>query len=440
MAVVSAGRPAAPDLGTVAAACQGDPASLVRLVESLAEDHGAASGSVVNLVASHNRLSPRARAILASSVAEHIMSGRLGSREHAGGGFIDAIDTIVVELARSLFGAWAAEYRAMSGALANGLALSALARPGDTVMALPARFGGHRTYRETGYSGVLGLRVVDIPCRDPDGAIDLDALAAAAHRERPKVIIVGTAEQLDPYPVAALRSIADAARARLFYDGAHILGLVAGGQLQDPLGEGAHVLTGSTQKTLGGPIGGLVMTTDEGLGDRVTRVTSGLISNYHNNRIAALAITLAEMTRFGQAYAAQVVENARALARALADQGVPVVGTPPRFTSSHIVLVDASGLPDGETAFARLEAARILTTRVPLPHTYPDRRGIRLGTPAATRSGMAAAEMQAIAVLVRRVLVDREAPERVVGDAAALGAAFSGVRYCFDGEAPGGHA
>jgi glycine hydroxymethyltransferase len=160
-----------------------------------------------------------------------------------------------------------------------------------------------------------------------------------------------------------------------------------------------------------------------------------LISNYHNNRIAALAVTLAEAACFGRAFASQIVENARSLAQALASNGLAVVGKPPRYTDSHIVIIDPTMLQGGDTAFRRLEAARILTTRVQLPKTFPERRGLRLGTPAITRSGMAAREMGTIAALIRRVLIDQEAPEQVATDAARLAEAFPGVRYCFEAHA-----
>jgi len=413
-------------------ACGSDAAALEGLVAGLVGQHAQASTSVLNLIASHNRLSPRALALLSSGVAEHIMSGHIGSRDHAGGSFIDAIDSVVVELSRGLFGADTVEYRAMSGAVANGLVLFAAAAPGDTILALPARHGGHYTYREAGYAGVRGLRVVDIPCSDPGGEIELDALRECAKRERPKAIVIGTAWMLAPYPVGALRGIADEVGALLVYDGAHILGLVAGGQFQDPLREGAHVLTGSTQKTLGGPIGGLVLAADRAFGERVIAGTSGLISNYHNNRIAALAVTLAETRQFGRDYAAQTVGNARTLAQALAAHGVPVLGRAPDFTASHVVLIDPTALPDGDSGFVRLEAAGLLATRVPLPASHPARRGLRLGSAAVTRAGMKAPEMQQIAALVARVLLAREAPSRVAAESAALAARFPGVRYCIE--------
>jgi glycine hydroxymethyltransferase len=430
---IAGDTPTLPDLAAIARACAGDPAGIITLVGDLVDQHGRWNDGSLSLVASHNHISPTARALLSSSVADYIMSGRLGGRGHAGAAWIDAVDTIVVELARKLFGARTVEYRPMSGALANGLALAAIVEPGDTIMALPEKAGGHHTYHKSGYAGPLGLRVVDMPCDEATEAIDLDRTARAAERERPRLLVVGTAELRAPYPVKALHAIAQKVGARVFYDGAHILGLVAGGQFQDPLGEGADVLTGSSQKTLGGPIGGLILTRDEELGARIAKTTSGLVSNYHNNRIAALAVTLAEMTQFGRAYAAQVVTNAQALAHQLQQQGVPVAGVGPDLTSSHVVVVDATGLPNAEGGFRRLEQARILTSRVALPRTYPERGGIRLGTAAVTRTGMKAAQMTTIATLIRRVLVEQESAELVAKDVTDLAHGFRTVRYCFDG-------
>ena len=422
--------PEFPDLSDILRAAQADPAAIPPLVRQLVDDHGSWNASALNLVASHNHLSPTARALLSSSVADEIISGTLGSRNHSGGAWIEAVDTIVVELCKRMFGAAWVEYRPMSGAQANGLALAALTRPGDTVMALDPKYGGHRTYREDGYSGILGIRLCDIPYDGEAAAIDLDKLEAAVRTERPKLIIVGTAELLSPYPLKELRTIADRVGARLFYDGAHVLGLAAGGQFQDPLRDGAEFLTGSTQKTLGGPIGGLILTTDKKMGAEITRVTSGLVSNYHNNRIAALAVTLAEMAHFGRDYTAQVVRSAQALARGLDNEGLQVVGETQDFTQSHIVLLDSTKLPVGDAAFRKLEEALILTTRVPLPHTYPERNGIRLGTAAVTRLGMPEEAMSRVATLIRRV-VTGELPQDVAVDVTDLASSYATVQYCF---------
>ncbi|MBI4182958.1 MAG: aminotransferase class I/II-fold pyridoxal phosphate-dependent enzyme [Proteobacteria bacterium] len=422
--------PEPPDVSAILRAARSDPADVPALVQRLVADHGTWHASALNLVASHNCLGPVAKALLSSSVADNILSGELGARNHSGGAWIDDLDTLVVELCKRIFGAVRVEYRAMSGAQANGLALAALTRPGDTVMALARRHGGHRTYREDGYSSVLGIRLRDIPYDERADAIDLNRLEEVARRERPRLLIVGTAELLFPYPLKELRAIAAAVGARLYYDGAHILGLTAGGAFQDPLREGAEILVGSTQKTLGGPIGGLIMTTDEAAGAEITRLTTGLVSNYHNNRVAALAVSLAEMARFGRAYAAQVVDNARALATALDREGVPVVGKERGYTASHIVLLDTTALPVGEAAFKRLEEARILTTRVPLAHTYPERRGIRLGTAAVTRRGMREEAMSRIATLIGRV-VTGEPAGAVAAAVTDLVRSYPDVKFCF---------
>jgi glycine hydroxymethyltransferase len=420
-----------PDLARIVRACAGDGREILALLNAAVEQHAATTSQSINLVASHNHMSPIAMAMLSSAVADEIMSGRLGAREHAGGDWIDAIDTIVVELSKRLFGAAAVEYRAMSGATANGLALMGAVGPGATVLAFPARFGGHRTYREGGYGGLLGLRIHDVPCNEA-GDVDLPQFADALERIRPAWVLLGTAELLFPYPLAQMRAIAEPVGARIFYDGAHILGLVAGGQFQDPLREGATVLTGSGQKTLGGPISGLVLTTDTHVGESIIARTSGVISNYQNNRIAALAVALAEMVEFGGAYARQVVRNAQALALALSRRGVPVLEETRGFTRSHILLVDPTSLHDGQSAFDRLGEARILTTRVPLAASYPRRLGLRLGTPALTRVGMGDQEMLAIADLIGRVLVDGEPAKDVASGASDLVSSFHTVRFCFD--------
>ena len=422
--------PESPELSDILQAAWADPAAIPPLVRQLVDDHGTWNAASLNLVASHNYLSPTARALLSSSVADKIFSGVLGKRNHSGGAWIEAVDTLVVELCKRIFGAAWVEYRPMSGAQANGLALAGLTRPGDKVMALEPRYGGHRTYREDGYAGVLGIELDDIPYDEQADAIDLDKLEAVMRKQRPKLLVIGTAELLFPYPLKELRAIADLAGARLFYDGAHILGLAAGGQFQDPLREGAEVLTGSTQKTLGGPIGGLVMTTDREAGAEITRVASGLVSNYHNNRIAALVVTLAEAAHFGRDYASHIVRNARALASSLDGEGLQVVAKERGYTESHIVLLDTTRLPVGDAAFRRLEEAQILATRVPLPHAYPERSAIRLGTAAVARLGMPEEAMSAIATLIRRV-VTGEPPPDVAIDVTDLARSYPSVQYCF---------
>jgi glycine hydroxymethyltransferase len=422
--------PPFPHPGRLEAALKGDVSSIPRVIEVLAEEHGAWNAGCLDLVASHNCLGPKARALLSSSLADQILSGAPGQRSHSGGAWIEAIESITTSLCKRIFGALSAEFRPMSGAQANGVTLAALTKPGDTVMAQPAKYGGHKTYREDGYAGLLGLQVVDMPWDTALGTIDLNRLEEHVRTHRPKLLLLGTASLRFSFPLTDVRAIADRVSAKVFYDGAHVLGLVAGGRFQRPLREGAHILTGSTQKTLGGPIGGLVLTTEDETARAISRATSRQISNYHNNRIASLAISLAEMEQFGSEYAAQVVANARALARALAQAGIPIVDLERGHTESHIVVFDTLDLPTGDETFRRLEQARILTSHVELPASYPARRGIRLGTSAVTRLGMKEAEMVKVATLIGRV-TRRDSPEQVAADATELAHSYQHVQYCF---------
>jgi glycine hydroxymethyltransferase len=409
-----------------------DYRAIPSVVRELAAAHGTLHRSALNLVASHNYLGPLARLMLSSPFAEHVMAGEIGKRSHGGGDWVDRLDAVTVALARSLFGAASAEYRAMSGAISNGIALAALCKAGDVVYALPVEFGGHRTHREDGYSGLLGLNVRDIPCEET-GEIDMAALAREVANEPPRLIIVGTADLQFPYPIEELSRLARSVGADVLYDGAHVLGLVAGRQFQDPLGEGATVLTGSTQKTLGGPIGGLVLTNSAELGERVAEKTSALISNYQNNRVAALAIALAEMGAFGQEYASEVVANANHLSQALAARGIPVVTRGGEYTHSHIVMIDGSGLLPGHDLVRILEAGGVLVSAAPHAGADSRARGLRLGTAAVTRRGMGQAEMEVIADCMSRILIESEAPVSVAVEVEALTRRFPAVRYCFAG-------
>jgi glycine hydroxymethyltransferase len=213
----------------------------------------------------------------------------------------------------------------MSGSAANGIALAALTAPGDTILVVGKRHYGHYTCSQEGYPKYLGLRVENIPFMEKGLEIDLDALKVKAEKLRPRLLVVGTSIVSFPVALEGVRKIADEVGAKILYDGAHVLGLIAGERFQDPLAEGADILTGSTQKTFPGPIGGVIACNCEAISEKVSLATSSMFSNYCNNRVAALAMSAAEMIRFGVVYAAQVVKNAVAMAEALRLEGLPVL-------------------------------------------------------------------------------------------------------------------
>jgi glycine hydroxymethyltransferase len=264
----------------------------------------------------------------------------------------------------------------------------ALARPGDTIIAPATIYGSHPSVRPEGFAGAMGLTVIDLPYIPGTATIDLDALRALVRRHRPRLISIGTAKVLFADPVATIAGIAAEAGANLFYDGAHLLGLIAGHGFDHPLAAGADVLTGSTQKTLPGPIGGMVLSNGSMMAGTIARATSNRLDNYQNNRIAALGYVLAEMLSFGPPLAHAVVETARKLGAGLADSGVAVEGADAGFTDTHMLLVDLTGLPAG--AQKRLESAGILATETLLWPRAGDTRprpALRLGSSDIARAG-----------------------------------------------------
>ena len=212
--------------------------------------------------------------------------------------------------------------------------------------------------------------------------------------------MIGSGNILFPYPVRELKAAAASVGAILFYDGAHSVGLTAGGGYQDPAKEGADVITGSVPKTICGPTGGLILANDREIAAAVQRTTDSLVSSYPNNHLAALAVTFAELLAYGKEYVCDMLRNARFLAEALDREGFIVVAKDRGFTRTHLVLFeDAKHSP---LQMARLlEAGGIFSTPIRLPKDLPF-TGVRLGTSSVTRRGMGPGEMKQIATYVRR--------------------------------------
>jgi glycine hydroxymethyltransferase len=405
----------------------GDPGRVVDLVESLTEAHNAEHRRILDLNAAHSLLSPKVKAVMASDLMESSQAGGDASTES-----LDRAQALLSEMGKKLFDVPYVEYRPASGAQANGLFFLGAMKPGDPVMALSARNGGHYTYQEVSYPGSYGLNITEVPCDGEDyPTVNLEHLADEVRRVRPKWLTVGGATMLFPYQLREIAEMVRGVGGRVHYDGAHILGLAASGVFQDPLHEGASVMTGSTQKTLSGPLGGLVLMHDEDVAESLNSRIPNLIASFANNRTVALAVTMAEHLAFGDEYAAAVVANARALASALDSEGFTVPGKDRGFTRSHVVLVDLDPTPHGAGSVNVLRRAGIVSSLAALPRTYPEKRALRLGSPVCTKKGMGEAEMVEIARLVRRVLLEAEEPEAVGQDVAALVASFPDVRYCF---------
>jgi len=425
-------------------ACR-SPREMAQEVVAAVERNAAWRGrQCLNLLAPEAPTSPTVRALLSAEIGTRAAEGHIGAvnRWFAGTRHIDEVEALCMELLKRALRADYADHRLCASMIGNLAVYSALTQPGDTIMSAPQPSGGHSSNRPDGPAGVRGLRIVDIPFT-PELEVDLPAFRLLAERERPVLVTLGMSMTLFPLPCKEMAEIIAPWGGKLFFDGAHQLGLIAGGQFQDPLREGACVLTGSAGKTWSGPQSGIMAWNDPALTEPLTHAVFPVLAATHQvNRVAALAVSAAEMLAFGQVYMARIVENAQALGAALQRRGVPVVGARRGFTTTHQVIADVSSFGGGLEVAQLLARANVITNKNLIPGDTPgmwDRpSGLRIGTIEVTRLGMGAAHMDAIAGFIARVLVEREPVERVLAEVTAFRAGFQELYYCFENGLPEG--
>lgn len=398
-------------------------------VPSLADRHERwRRDSCLNLQPSENLLSPQVLRVLGSDLASRYTlpwgAEYHGARlENAYGGtkYLDEIEGIGEQLARDLFGAAHVSLKPLSGHLTALLLLLSTTEPGDRILVIDSKHGGYDGYMPEYVPDVLGGRkVAFLPFREDAWRLDTANAAKMIRKAKPRLVVLGQSFLLFPYELGPLREAADAAKAVLAYDGSHVLGLIAGGEFQRPLQEGADVLIGSTHKSLFGPQGGLFLTNDEALWERAERnLLWRLMDNAHWNRVAGVAQALAEHKEFGEAYAKQVVRNSKAFAAALAEHGFPVRFKEHGYTESHQILLDESGLKRAlrmtpQEFSTALEENNIIVDAV-----------ARLGTNEVTRLGATEREMADIAELMERVVAGKSVKEEVLALRSRLKIAYA---------------
>lgn len=402
------------------------------LVEGLVvESHRIHDVECLNLNPATNVMNPRAEALLSRGLGSRASLGHPGEKYETGLEAIEQIEVVAAELSAEVFGASYAEVRVGSGALANLYAFMATCRPGETIVAPPPDIGGHVTHHAGGAAGLYGLRTLSAPGDPETYSVDLAALADLVRAERPRLVTVGGSLNLFPHPVAEIRAIADEVGAMVLFDAAHLCGMVAGGVWPNPLDQGAHLVTMSTYKSLGGPPGGLVVTRDAALAERLDSIAyPGLTANSDAGRIAALAMTMVDWSAVGHDYAAAMAANARRLAEELLALDVPVFTTGRGATTSHQLAVRAAEYGGGQTASRRLRRAHLLTCGIGLPDppVTGDLNGLRIGTPELTRLGMGESDMATLASFVARGLRS-ETPERVGAEVTEWRSDFTRVGF-----------
>ncbi|SDE10736.1 serine hydroxymethyltransferase [Ruegeria marina] len=384
-----------------------------------------------NLNPATNVMNPRAEAALAAGLGSRPSLGYPGDKYEMGLEAIEEIEVIAAELAAQVFNARYAEIRVASGALANLYGFMAVTRPGDTIIAPPASVGGHVTHHKPGCAGLYGLATIEAPV-DSDGySVDLRALAELARQHRPRLITVGGSLNLFPHPVAGVREIADEIGAKVLFDAAHQCGIIAGGVWANPLEQGAHLMTMSTYKSLGGPAGGLIVTNDAEIAERLDAIAfPGMTANFDAAKSAALAISLLDWVDHGPAYAQAMVDLAQALAAELEALGLPVFHGLGGATASHQFAVEAGRFGGGQAGSRTLRRAGFLACGIGLPidPVAGDLNGLRIGTPELVRRGVTPEHAAELAWLITQGLTGND-PEAVALRTREMRARFQGMHY-----------
>src|SRR5580704_89551 len=378
--------------------------------------------STLELIASENHVSPAVMEAAGSILTNKYAEGYPGARYYQGCGFYDQIETIAIDRAKQLFGCQFANVQPHSGAQANGSVFLAMMNPGDTFASLVLADGGHLSHgRKVNMSGKwfnpVHYPLVYDSTRPDFEHIDYDAVRKVCLESKPKMLLCGYSAYPRIIDFAKFRAIADECGALLMADIAHIAGLVAAGVHPSPFPH-AHIVTTTTHKTLRGPRGGMIMTNDPEIAQKIDKaVFPGMQGGPLMHIIAAKAVAFGEdLKPEFKTYAQQIVKNAKGLAAALTKHGYRMVSG---GTDNHLMLVDLRARNEnftGAEAAIALEKAGIIVNfngipKDPRPAKFTS--GIRLGTPALTTRGLKEAEMKTVASFIDRALFAKD-------DAAAL--------------------
>src|SRR5438270_3171989 len=394
----------------------------------------------INLIASENTPSEAVRSVQNSDFmgryAEgHPNAGDKVNRYYQGTRYIDEIESIATHEILDLFGVKQADVRPISGNAANtALALGWL-RGGDTVVANSTDAGGHISH---GPVGVFGRRIQNrgqslklggpnsinlhyLPLTPDHYHIDAQKTIELIDQVSPQLVIMGKSLFLFPEPVSEVAAFCITKEIPLLYDGAHVLGLIAGGQFQDPLHEGATWLTGSTHKTFPGPQRGVILGNMDPEAEKKywppadRGVFPGSSSNHHLNTLPALVVATREMKQYGREYTAQIVRNAQALGRSLDELGTPVEARESGYTRSHMIAVNVAQWGGGVEVAKRLEASDIIVNYNMVPGDTDPRNpsGLRIGVPEMTRFGMDERAMGELAQLMHDSILGKNVKDAV---------------------------
>jgi len=404
-------------------------------IEELVRQQNEWRSHTVNLIASENVMSVRARAVMGSDFTHRYAEGHPGERYYQGTEKIDEIETRCKQHLKTLFNCRHLDVRPVSGTVANDAVFSRYIGPGDLVMVNSTAGGGHISHHKAGSVGKYTRNIINFPLTDDGYHIDVDHTLYLIECVTPRVLVLGKSLFLFPEPIEQLAAICREKGIALVYDAAHVLGLIAGKKFQDPLKEGATLVTASTHKTFFGSQRGIVFSNmkDSDWAKIDKGAFPGSSSNHHLDTMAPLAITAYEFLEFGEAYTEQVIRNAKALGKALYDRGFDVQAADFGFTESHQVAVDVSKLGGGDEVARILKDNNIIINMNLLPFEPLEKvqnpAGIRLGAQEMTRVGMKESDMEPIADMFKKCLIDGQFIGEEVKE---FRKEFQIVQYSFD--------
>jgi glycine hydroxymethyltransferase len=345
---------------------------------------------------------------------------------------------------KKLFKCSWADVRLVSGTHANLAAFKGLSltTKSQKMVVTPLSAGAHITHDYSGLAGrVLGLVNIEHAYDPEEMNIDPDKSAAIIRASKPGIITFGGSLFLFPHPVKELKAVADEVDAYMVYDAAHVLGLIAGGEFQDPFKEGADFITASTHKTFPGPQGGVILGNLKGsrMEKAIKNVQYAIFplstSNTHLGRLPALGLTALELRMFGEALAKQTVKNAQTAGQYLYENGITVLGQNKGFTRSHQIAVDVRAFGGGRKIAENLETANIILNRNLLPYDNQNNRenpsGLRIGFQDVTRRGFKEDDIKHLCDLMLGVIKGKRKPAEVKEDVMALRNKHTEIKYGF---------
>jgi glycine hydroxymethyltransferase len=424
----------------------------LEMIESSRNHEKYRSKECINLVASEGLKSPAVKEILSLSQdlesryaeGENDLEGHVKERHYQGQKYITKIENLAADLMKNLFGCNWIDVRLVSGTHANLATFKglSLATKSNRMVVAPLSAGAHITHDYSGLAGrVIGLETINHEYDPNEFNIDPDRSATIIRATRPGIVTFGSSLFQFPHPVKELAEVAKESGAYVVYDAAHVLGLIAGGQFQDPLQEGADFITASTHKTFPGPQGGVILANS---GDRrmeraIRKVQKAIFplttSNTHLGRLPALGLVALELKLYGAELAKQTIKNAQTAGEYLFENGLKILGEKKGFTRSHQIAVDVRDCGGGRETAERLEEANIILNKNLLPyddqHNRENPSGLRIGFQDVTRRGFKENEIECICDLVLDVVNHKRRPVDVRKDVIKLRQNFKGIEYGF---------